>query len=823
MRYVKGFLIATLLCSSLQAPAQQVHHFTKALAIGSVHQYGREALYLDQFAYHLYQGNLTKPTEGPANLSGLDGKSLNWQTVTADNTQRFRGQALNNGYLYLTYKADREKTALLQAKGHSMVYVNGAPHAGDPYASGWMFVPVKLKKGLNELYVRTAQFSRFQGITADLIFPEKAITINTDDPTLPSIVLGSQSLPVWAAVVVINTTAKPLTGLQMRSSLQGKELVTDLPPILPMSTRKVGFRIDGSGVTRKGEARAQLSLLQSGKAVDNKEVVLSVAEPREHFSQTFISAIDGSVQYFGVAPQSKPDGKAPALFLSVHGAGVEGIGQARAYQPKDWGVLVAPTNRRPRGFNWEDWGRLDALEVLDIAKKQYKPDPKQIYLTGHSMGGHGTWYLGATFPGNWAAIAPCAGYPNLSAYGSHDGKIPEEGANNMEKVMLRASNPSNVTAIATNYKPLGVYILHGDSDRTVSVEYARQMRKLLGNFHPDFAHYEYPGGSHWYGSESVDWKPIFDYFRWHQIPADSAVQSIDFITANPAISARMRWASVEQQQHPLQYSRILLKRDMKGNRITGKTENIALLALNIGDFAPGTTVTITLDGQPPVRHQVVRGAGDVLYLSRPDNNWQLGTKAALTQKGPHRYGTFKEPFNNRMVFVYATGGNAQENEWALNKARYDAETWYYRGNGAVDIVSDQEFSPVKFADRGVVIYGNATTNRAWNELLAQCPIQVSRGQIKIGRDTYTGNDLSAYFAWPRPDSPTASVAVITGTGLPGMKAADANQYFAGGSGFPDFMIFGLDMLKDGSRGIRMAGFFDNDWSLLNPDIARQEN
>jgi hypothetical protein len=67
--------------------------------------------------------------------------------------------------------------------------------------------------------------------------------------------------------------------------------------------------------------------------------------------------------------------------------------------------------------------------------------------------------------------------------------------------------------------------------------------------------------------------------------------------------------------------------------------------------------------------------------------------------------------------------------------------------------------------------------------------------------------------WPRPDSEVASVAVVTGSGLKGMKAADANQYFAGGSGFPDYMVFTLDMLREGVKGVKAAGFYGNDWSL----------
>ena len=87
----------------------------------------------------------------------------------------------------------------------------------------------------------------------------------------------------------------------------------------------------------------------------------------------------------------------------------------------------------------------------------------------------------------------------------------------MEQLLLRTSNQSDVPKLASNYKPLGVYIFHGDSDRTVSVNYARQMRKLLADFHTDMSYYEFPGGEHWFGDQSVDWKPIFDFFKWHTI------------------------------------------------------------------------------------------------------------------------------------------------------------------------------------------------------------------------------------------------------------------------------------------------------------------
>ena len=94
--------------------------------------------------------------------------------------------------------------------------------------------------------------------------------------------------------------------------------------------------------------------------------------------------------------------------LSLHGASVKALNQVNAYGQKDWCHIVAPTNRRPYGFDWEDWGRMDALEVLDLAREQLGTDPQRTYLTGHSMGGHGAWHLGVTYPDRFAAVGPSA-------------------------------------------------------------------------------------------------------------------------------------------------------------------------------------------------------------------------------------------------------------------------------------------------------------------------------------------------------------------------------------------------------------------------------
>ena len=148
-----------------------------------------------------------------------------------------------------------------------------------------------------------------------------------------------------------------------------------------------------------------------------------------------------------------------------------------------------------------------------------------------------------------------------------------------------------------------------------------------------------------------------------------------------------------------------------------------------------------------------------------------------------------------------------------NKSRYDAESWYYRGNGAVDLVADTEFDAKVYAGRGIVLFGNMSNNSAAAGLLNDCPVQVTTGSAKAGSNQWSGDDLGIYQVWPHPLNEFSSIALIGGTGIKGMRAAEANQYFAGGSGFPDYMIFSLDMLSKGEAGIKAAGYFSNQWKL----------
>lgn len=52
----------------------------------------------------------------------------------------------------------------------------------------------------------------------------------------------------------------------------------------------------------------------------------------------------------------------------------------------------------------------ELMAMVDHTVRDFRGDPRHVYLTGLSSGGHGSWYLAAQYPEKFAAVAPVVGY-----------------------------------------------------------------------------------------------------------------------------------------------------------------------------------------------------------------------------------------------------------------------------------------------------------------------------------------------------------------------------------------------------------------------------
>ncbi len=774
--------------------------------------YRREPLHRDPLDAQLAHGTFDAPT-ADSTLTAADGQILRWMPVSADEKGLLRHVALAGGYAFAEVESPTRQPMLLQAQGHAVVYVNGVPRTGDPYETGWLRVPVELRAGKNTLLFHVGR----RQLRARLVPPRKPVALDMADATLPDVLRDSDQ-PVWAALVILNATDKPLQALTIEARRAGAEpLRTELGNVLPFGLRKVGFQIPTGGQAFDA-LRVTVRLLQQNgddeRLLDEVQLPLRVRAPSELHVRTFVSEIDGSVQAYAVQPAEGSASPDSGLILSLHGAGVDALSQAANYSAKPWAHVVAPSNRRPYGFDWEDWGRIDALEALADAQKQLGSDPRRVYLTGHSMGGHGAWHLGALYPDRFAALGPSAGWCNFWTYG----QPRPDTSTDMLALLARGTSTSDPLRLMQNLAAPGVYVLHGQEDETVPVAQSRLMRGQLALFHTNFAYHEKPAAGHWWGESACDWPPMMDFFQHQSLPEAEEVAHVDFATTNPGIASRCHWLTIEAQQEPFVPSRVTLELDRHQRHFTGRTENVVRLSLDLSTLPPNRPLHVTLDGQQ-IETIAWPGRAQRLWLSRHDDRWHVRPQPSADRKGPHRYGPFKEAFTNRVLFVYGTRGSEEENAWALAKARYDAETFYYRGNASIDVLADVAFDPDEHPDRNVILYGNADTNAAWDDLLADSPVQVRRGVVEIGERPETGDQLATLFLQPRPASDTALVGVVAGTGIAGMRATDRLRYFISGIAYPDLLLFSVDALDAaGPDDLRALGYFGLGWDLEEAEI-----
>jgi pimeloyl-ACP methyl ester carboxylesterase len=784
--------------------AMQAADFTDFLVLDRAGQGGRSIIQRDALLARLAEGWSDMPKEGDSIPWG-DTK-VTWRKASVDKDGWLKDRSMTGGWAAAEVEWDGKAPFVLKCVGASQMWVNGLPYAGDVYGTGTLLLPIQVKKGKNVFLFKGGRGQLHAERVTDV---KPGLNFGLEN-TLPDEV-GMRRL--LGSVAVYNSSE---TRFQTSNPLRGQSPTFD---IAPYGVRRMAWEF-----TQNQEGR----LLAAGQS--EVRVPTTVKKPTEVHKRTFFSEIDGSVQYYGVNPSTNPT-PGQAMILSPHGAGVEGIGQAAAYGQKTWGTLIAPTNRRPYGFDWEDWGRLDALEVLADAKKIYQPDESKIYLSGHSMGGHGTWILGNQFPDQFAAIGPCAGWINFWSYG---GALQIQNPDPVEAMLLRATNVSNPLLTINNYAPLGVFTLHGAADDTVPVQQARDMQEKLKGIVTSLSGHEEPGQGHWFdtdpdpGANCVDYAPMFDFFLRHRRKPMEEVRRVDFATCSPGVTAKSNWAEIVMQDTIGEPSRVQLDLSPATKTLTGTTENVRVLRLNLehlGFKREGENLALTrgqdeliLDLDGTKGKVPMLASSGILTLVKSAGVWSSNIWTAAN-KNPDRYGWFKSAFNHRFILVYGTAGTPEENRASLGRANFDSQTWFYRANGDCEVVSDKELAAMDHQGRSVILYGNRNSLRCWDDLVLTQQITVNRDGVRLGDKSWTGKDLGVLFCVPKPREAKAMVGVVGFTGNAGMVLTSSWPYFLAGVHIPDVMVAKASMLTDGSKSVLATGFWGEDWTLKNAQMT----
>ncbi|QDU68536.1 prolyl oligopeptidase family serine peptidase [Engelhardtia mirabilis] len=752
------------------------------------------------------------------------------------------------------------------------LWVGGRAHVGDAYRYGFGGVPVLLEEGLNQVMVSGSR----GGFGLEFTRAEAPVTFAKRDVTLPDIVAGEGG-SIDIGLTLHRTSRVPLVGarLELGGDFEGG---VSLLSMQPLETRTVAIEAalrDAAAAAEPGDLTVEFRVCAAdGTQLATTRKTVRVVAPDSRRLRSFRSRIDGSTQVWGEVPppaaelrgraeraesaENAADANAgassnsggrgedaegadevasasdkggdenagaaelPGLVVSLHGASVAPRNQMGAYAPEPGLWIVAATNRRPYGFDWQDWGRADAYEVRDAFRGRVAIDPTRLYLTGHSMGGHGTWHLGANDPDGWVAIAPSAGWRSFDTYGGRpDGQLAE--------LWQRADAASLTETLLENLAQVPTFVLHGDADETVPASEARSMlERLEAAGAVDLRSHFQPGAGHWWngdnaaGADCVQWRGIFELFGEHRraTAAEGAApepRELHFVTVDPAVDSQHHWLRVDQVTRIGDRARA--RASWNDGRVEVVTENVRRLAL-----LPSARATeVVLDGQAQELSEDPIATGAALEFVRDAGDWDpVATAIPAGERRPERSGPFKRAFDREFLLVRGTAGTPAETDALAQLALRDAQSWWYRGNGRAPVITDRDLlARPELAHHNVILYGNSETNAAWFQVLGRdCPIQMRRGFALVGEAQFRGPDHAAVFCYPRLGSDVALAGVFADTGAAGSRLHAIGNHFVSGVGIPDYAVFSSAVLSSGDGGVSVAGFFTNDWKL---DLTNQSH
>jgi len=182
--------------------------------------------------------------------------------------------------------------------------------------------------------------------------------------------------------------------------------------------------------------------------------------------------------YYIRVPRSANTKKTP-LLIGLHGGG-KGVGDGKnipsiyrgAHKAFEW-ISAFPTTLKKVNSAWNKKEQEKyVMELIEELKRTYNVDTNRIYLTGHSMGGYGTWSIGGHYADVFAAINPNSG--GLFSYRSRRG-----GKINVQKGIL------------LNLKNTPVYCYHADKDPVVGPKTDRRATELLKELGKKYGPYEF--------------------------------------------------------------------------------------------------------------------------------------------------------------------------------------------------------------------------------------------------------------------------------------------------------------------------------------------
>lgn len=444
-------------------------------------------------------------------------------------------------------------------------------------------------------------------------------------------------------------------------------------------------------------------------------------------------------------------------------------------------IVAAPYARGTAGY--QGIPEQDVWDMLDDLKSRFPIDEDRIYLTGLSMGGGGTLWLGLTRPDTWAAIAPVCPAP-----------------------------PDGTIDLAGNALDIPVHLFIGDKDFLYQT--AQDWKKKFEQNGTVLHYVEYPGIGH--NSWEYAYKDgfIFDWFA--QFKRDMFPLRVRFSTQWYKFN-KAYWVLIDKITPGVQAS--IDARFTAENTIEITSASLDAFSLKLSGhpmFKAAKSLSVKIDGKT-----LTLKTPDVASFLKENGTWTSKKYTpGLYSKKKGMEGPLTAAISQNHIYVYGTGGNPtpEELQARRNVAAKAADWSADRGMmGRImvfpRVLSDKELRQSDYDNCNLVLFGTRETNAIIGKFADKLPMQ-------LGQDA---KDFSLTYVFPVDNH-----YVIVNSGLPwwtpkvpkagqqgGMRMAFLNATLDGLRDYKDFVLF-----KNTPDEIISQGAFDNDWKIPAGEAAK---
>lgn len=525
----------------------------------------------------------------------------------------------------------------------------------------------------------------------------------------------------------------------------------------------------------------------------------------------YISDTDGSLQTLSVNVPKGYHGRPVPLVVWLHGHGWFRPFQGHPAPEYKGAICVSPTGRG--ATDYMALGEEDVLCAIDTVLSVYEIDERRIYLAGVSMGGTGCWNLAVRYPHRFAGVVPVAGNSDNRVWSSAwEWNQPRPWHFQELREFLHAA--SSPVTFAENLRHVPAFCIHGTADYVVPVGHARNMVDRLRVLGYPVQYREYLDAGH------GGFPPEAIRQGLAHVAAQARPDTVrEFVYKTDSLRhGEFYWGRLLLLGEPFKFATIEGELREDGREITVNTDNVLAFRLDPGSIPSARDVNrIVIDGQA----LKCRFEKSSLFASRDGTRerWSVSSSAPDLSGRKRRgvEGPVEDVFRGRFVLVYGSA----DPEWQLatrEEAERFSREWERRYGTACAVVADDDVGEELVQESNLVLFGGAQANGLAARLMPHTPVGIGADGVRIGGETFAGDDVGVVFCYPNPEAPHRLVAVFASVTPGGLYQLTGRfgRWFNWGvldnRRWFDYAVY--DARSIGPESFLRAGFFSGRWELL---------